>query len=81
MTESLTISFLVLKIFFSKHYNNLSRPIPLINKPIIYNDPRLAYFGGCDEIYRPIVKGGGLLLRCKIYLLLCIFKPYNKVKS
>ena len=50
MVNSLTISNLAMKIFMSKYYNN---NIPSINKPSVYNDIKLAYYGGITEVYKP----------------------------
>ena len=50
MLDSLTISNLAMKLFMSKYYNN---NIPNINKPSLYNDIKLAYYGGITEVYKP----------------------------
>lgn len=49
MVDSLTISNLAMKLFMTKYYNN----IPTIKKPSLYNDVKLAYYGGITEVYKP----------------------------
>lgn len=51
MTDSLTISGLAMKIFCTYYlYNNT---ISIINKPKIFNDLKLSYYGGIVEVYKP----------------------------
>lgn len=50
MVDSLTIYNLAMKLYMTKYYNN---NIPSINKPSLYNDVKLAYYGGITEVYKP----------------------------
>ena len=50
MLDSLTISSLANKLFMTKYYDN---NIPIINKLSLYNDVKLAYYGGITEVYKP----------------------------
>ena len=52
MTKSLTISKLAYEIFSKDYYIENDNPIPLINKKNIYNDIKLAYYGGMTEVYK-----------------------------
>lgn len=48
MTDNLTISSLVLKIFLSNYYDN---NIPLLTKPSIYRETKQGYYGGITKVY------------------------------
>ena len=50
MTESNTISKMALELFIVDHYKD---NIPLIDNKTLFNDIKLAYYGGCTEVYRP----------------------------
>jgi len=51
INKSLTISGLALGKFLTYHYDNNS--LALIKDKSIYNDLKLAYYGGITEVYRP----------------------------
>ena len=50
MLDSLTISNLAIRLFMTKYYKN---NIPSIHKLSLYNDVKLAYYGGITEVYKP----------------------------